>query len=308
MKEIKHWSNVIIYTVICITLILIILRILFYFINIELLSENSLIFIMMKNRDLNFKSLYNLMDNGIIFYYQEHPFTQDKAIYLYFWFFIFYPFYLMPMEVSMYIWDLLRLISTIFIIVKIRRITENERDILYFYFFLSIGYFADMYLNNTNWLIQIFLFESYSQLKKEDKRLSYILFALASFKITIIAFPIILLIIKKIKIKEMINFYIPIALISIPYIVFPNYLLQIISNWSESGYSSSSFILFDVFFKIWPLIQMPHLMFISIIALIVLVNIKNEKLKKRLELLIYSGMLLIWVITWSLILLLLPFL
>lgn len=303
MKKKKKYTPIYISLIILITVILTGLRIIFYLISVETLPENSFLYIIGRNRDLNFRTLYDLMDNGIFHYYRENPITQDKALYLYFWYFFFYPFYAIPLEISIYIWDLLRLFSTIYIATIINKITENQREISIFFILNSIGYFADMYLNNNNWLIQLLLVESYIQLKKENKLLSCILFTLATYKIIIIVFPFILLIVKKIKIKDIIYFFLPIAIICIPYIIFPNYFMQMASNWFSNGNIFTSSILVNLFLVIWQLIQTPHLMFISIIVLILFVNIKNEKLKKRLNILVYSCVLFFWIFIWLLLLL-----
>jgi len=133
MKEKKKYSQIYIYLIILITVILTGLRIIFYFISVETLSENNFLYIIIRNRDLNFRTLYDLMDNGIIHFYRENPITQDKALYLYFWYFFFYPFYTIPFEISIYIWDLLRLFSTIYIATSINKITEDQREISFFF-------------------------------------------------------------------------------------------------------------------------------------------------------------------------------
>ena len=222
----KRESYILIYVliVIIITAVLIALRIIFY-----LFQEDSsglfIIEVLMRNRDLNFKTNYDLMRNGVIHYYDYNPLINGTAIYLYFWYFIFYPFSIIPLEISLYIWDLLRFISTIFIAIKISNIIENRRELLIFFLFSGIGYLADMYLNNTNWLIQLFLYASYIQLDKDKKLLAGIFFTLATFKIILIIIPFIFIIIKKITARDLIYFFLPLLLICIPYIVFPEYFL-----------------------------------------------------------------------------------
>ena len=307
MRELKVYLKIFVILILIISVVLTIFRLAFYFIDSFPSSDNSFLYLMVRNRDLNFRTLYNLMDNGLIEYYQENPITGDKAKYLYFWYFIFYPMYLIPYGISVYIWDLLRLISTIYIILNVKKITENENDILIFLVFCSIGYFADMYLNNTNWLVQLLLFESYIQLKKENTLFSCIIFTLALYKIIILVFSFILIIVKKIKVKEILYYILPIAIICIPYIIFPNYFLQMGSNWFSNESNMTSSILLNLFLIIWPLIQMPHLLFISIIALILLANIQNEKLKKRLNILVYGSISLFWFLLWLFLLLIIAF-
>ncbi len=227
----KRKSYFIIYLIIIIliTLILIALRIIFYVFQ-EGSTGSFFIDLLIRNRDLNFKTNYDLMNNGFLLYYEENPLTDEKAIYLYFWYFIFYPFYSLPLEVSVYIWDLLRFISTIYIAIKLKNVIETKRDLLYFLLFSGIGYFADMYLNNTNWLIQLLVYGSYIQLEKDKKVFSGILFTLASFKITLILIPFIFILIKKIKWKDLIYYLLPLILICLPYIIFPGYFLSMVSN------------------------------------------------------------------------------
>ncbi|MFX1479021.1 MAG: hypothetical protein ACFFCI_12895, partial [Promethearchaeota archaeon] len=198
-KEQKE-SHLLIYIlfIIMITAVLISLRIIFIYMQGEP-SKSFFIDLLMHNRDLNFKTNYELMQNGIIHYYDEHALIDERAIYLYFWYFIFYPFYLIPLDISLYIWDLFRIISTIYIAIKISKITNSKRDLLFYFLLSGIGYIADMYLNNTNWIIQFFIYESYIQLDKNKKFLSGIFFALSMFKITLAIFPLLLLIIKRIK-------------------------------------------------------------------------------------------------------------
>ena len=151
-------------------------------------------------------------------------------------------------------WDVLRFLSTIYIAIKIKNLTENGKTLIYFFFFSACGYFADMYLNNTNWLIQLFLYQSYICLEKEKKLLSGFFFTLATFKPTLLLFPFILIIIKRIRIKDSFYYFFPFLLISIPYIIFPNYFLTMISNWFKSAETPSGLV-----FGIWRLFQPAHL-------------------------------------------------
>lgn len=299
----KRESYILIFLIIIIliTTALIVLRIIFYSFQEESTGV-SFIDLLIKNRDLNFKTNYDLMRNGFIQYYEENPLTNEKGIYLYFWYFIFYPFYSLPLEVSVYIWDLLRFISTIYIAIKLKRIIEDKRDLLFFLLFSGIGYFADMYLNNTNWLIQLLLFESYIQLEKEKKILSGIFFTLATFKTTLIVIPFIYILIKKIKLKDLIYYFTPLMLICIPYIIFPGYFLSMVSNWYTSAEASSSFTILNFFLIIWRLIQPAHLMFVSIIVVILVLNIKNEKKRSKIKSLIYLSVFILWILFWLILL------
>jgi len=287
--------------VILITSVLIVLRIIFYVFQ-EGSTGSFFIDLLIRNRDLNFKTNYDLMNNGFLLYYEENPLTNEKAIYLYFWYFIFYPFYSLPLEVSVYIWDLLRFISTIYIAIKLKNIIETKRDLLYFFLLSGIGYFADMYLNNTNWLIQLLLLVSYTQLEKDNKIFSGIFFTLATFKITLIVIPFIFILIKKIKWKNLIYYLLPLILICLPYLIFPGYFLSMISNWYTSAETSTSFPILNFFLIIWRLIQPAQLMFVSIIVVILILNIQNEKKRDIISSLIYLSVFIIWILIWVILL------
>ena len=295
----KRESYILIYIliIILITAVLIALRIIFLFFQEET-PGLFIIDLLIRNRDLNFKTNYNLMHNGIIHYYEVNPLMNETAIYLYFWYFIFYPFYIIPQEISLYVWDLLRIITTIYIAINISKIIENRRDLLFFFLFSGIGYFADMYLNNTNWIIQLLLYESYIQLGKGRKLFSGIFFTLATFKIILIIIPFIFIIIKKIKVKDLVYYFIPFSLICIPYIVFPEYLLMMGSNWFQSVSTTSGFLIINIFLLFWRLIQPAQLMFLSVIIVIIIENIKNESVKKKIRPLIYIFNFILWVLIW----------
>jgi hypothetical protein len=297
----KPYLLIYILIIIIITTTLTTLRIIFYFFQDE---ATGLFFIdlLIKNRDLNFKTNYNLMDNGLFQYYEENPLLDKQALYLYFWYFIFYPFHIMPLEVSIYLWDLLRLVTTIFIAIKIKRMINSNRDLIFFFLFSGIGYLADMYLNNTNWLIQLFLYESYIQLEKKNKILSGIIFTFCTFKIPLVIFPIILILTKKIKGKDLLYFFFPFFLICMPYIIFPAYFSMMISNWLQSVETTSGFSIVSLFLTSWRLIQPAQLMFVSVIIVIILLNIKNESEKSGIRSLIYISVSILWVLIWLLFL------
>lgn len=287
--------------IIIITSFLIALRIIFFLFQEES-SGSTFIDLLMRNRDLNFKTNYDLMQNGFIHYYEENPLIDEKAIYLYFWYFIFYPFYSIPYGISIYVWDFLRFISTIYVAIKLKDLFVDKRDLLYFFLLSGIGYFADMYLNNTNWLIQLLLLVSYTQLEKDNKIFSGIFFTLATFKITLIVIPFIFILIKKIKWKNLIYYLLPLILICLPYLIFPGYFLSMISNWYTSAETSTSFPILNFFLIIWRLIQPAQLMFVSIIVVILILNIQNEKKRDKISSLIYLSVFIIWILIWVILL------
>ena len=291
----KPYLPIYILTIIIITISLTSLRIIFYIFEDDL-SDSFFIELLIRNRDLNFKTNYNLMDNGLLHYYEKNALVDDKALYLYFWYFIFYPFHIIPLEISIYIWDLLRLVTTIFIAIKIKRIINNNRDLLFFFLFSGIGYFADMYLNNTNWLIQLLLYESYIQLEKKNKIFSGILFTFCTFKLPLVIFPFILILTKKIKGKDLLYYFLPFFLICMPYIIFPDYFSVMVSNWLQSIESTSGFSIVSLFLTSWRLIQPAQLMFVSVIIVIILLNIKNESEKSGIRSLLYVSVSILWVL------------
>jgi len=285
--------------IIGITIILIILRILFNLSGIY----NEQVFL----RDVDFKTLYDLEGNGLIEYYDYPSIAGFRALYLWFWYFLFYPIYLLPIGIGVFVWDVLRLISSIYIGKNIYKITENTYDIVIFFILSGLGYFADAYLNNTNWLLQILLFEAYIQLKNDKKWLSGVFFALSCYKITVIIFPAILLIAKKIKFKQLIFYFIPLALLCIPYLIFPEYFWKMYYNWTyiEGGQEYATNIFIEFYLAIWQTFQTAQMMFMGLFLIIFLEGIKNKKWRShfRWTILIFlllmniSFPLLLWQIT-----------
>ena len=245
-----------IYGIIIGTAILIILRIIFYF-------DPSSRFAQL--RDVDYKTLYDFIDGGLPNYYNQVSIGNYRPIYLYYWYFIFYLFYLMPLDIGVYVWDALRLISSIYIAKEIYRITEDKKDLIAFFILSGVGFFADAYLNNTNWLLGLLLFISYIQLEKDRKWIAGILFAIAMYKINIIAFPLILLIVKKIKFKDLLYFILPFAVLCIPYVIYPEYFMQMFHNWTyiENAGAEETSLFMTIYLISWQAFQTAQLMFMS---------------------------------------------
>lgn len=261
-----------IYIFVTITISFIILRIILYFSDITPWIKET--------KDIDFKILLEGMKNGLINFYDPIiPISDWPPYYLYFWYFIFFPLYIFPLEglISVYVWDILRLFLTIIVIRKSNKMFKNKKDLLIFYILSTIGYSIDAYYNNVNFLIVFFLFYSLVYLEKEKKWFAGILFTLATFKITAILFLPVLLIARKIKLKDLIYFLIPFALMLIPYIIFPDYLFQMIKNWGHSDAEVQGLLPIDSI--IWKALQPSHLMFIGLLLIIFLENIKIEKRK-----------------------------
>ena len=275
-----------IYGIIIGTIVLIILRIIFYFDPSSRFAEL---------RDVDYRTLYDLMDGGLPNYYNQVSIGNFRGIYLYYWYFMFYPFYLMPINIGVYIWDALRLVSSIYVAKQIYKITENKKDLVAFFILSGVGFFADAYLNNTNWLLGLLLFLSYSELEKDRKWIAGILFAIAMYKINIIAFPIILLIVQKIKFKDIIYFIVPLAILCIPYVIFPEYFIQMFHNWTfiENTGADQISLFMRIYLISWQAFQTAQLMFMSLLVLYFLINVKDEKWRDRLRIIIVAFLLIL---------------
>ncbi len=243
-------------------------------------------------RDVDYKTLYDLMHNGLVEYYKHSTIEDFRALYLYFWYFIFYPFYLMPIDVGIWIWDGLRIASNFYVginfykvmierdyPVKVTEKAEITIDLCVFLLFGGIGFFADMYLNNTNWLIQLFLFQSYKELKKGNKLISGLLFIVVTYKINVIMFPFVLLYLKKISFKDLKYYFVPFAILCIPYIIFPQYFWQMYGNWIyiENEVQVKINIFLYLYLITWQAFQTGQLMYVSMLVVIFFENIKRLK-------------------------------
>jgi len=285
----KHYVQ----AIIIISIILITIRIINYFIVADSTS-NSLLYILKEGKDLDFRVTYLLNGFGIGDYYKYGVVDDYKAIYLYYWYFLFYIIYIIPLQLSLFIWDFLRIISTIYVGKQILKISNNNRDILFFYLFSLLGYAVDMFLGNTNWLLQLFLFEAYIQWKHDRKWLSGLLFTIAMYKVLVVIFPFVLLLNKKEKFKDLIYFFLPFALVCIPYLIFPEYFWQMISNWTytEEAFEETSLII-KIILVGWRVIQPAQLMVIILIFIIFQEGLEKEKTKERMRLLLGVMLILI---------------
>ncbi|MHA2185361.1 MAG: glycosyltransferase 87 family protein, partial [Promethearchaeota archaeon] len=171
-----------IYLFIIISVVFIALRILLYFFEISPWIQDT--------KDIDFKILLEGMKNGLTNFYDPITITGWPPYYLYFWYFLFFPVYIIPTNgiISVFVWDALRLILTILVIKRSPTVFKNKKDLLIFYIFSIVGYSIDAYYNNVNFLIVFFLFYSFIYFEKDQKWISGILFTLATFKITAIIF------------------------------------------------------------------------------------------------------------------------
>lgn len=261
----------VIYLLAIITIFFIILRILLYFFDILPWIKET--------KDIDFKILLEGMNNGLVNFYDEVPISGWPPYYLYFWYFLFFPIKIIPTEglIGVYVWDVLRLVLTILIIRESPKMFKNKNDLLIFYIFGIVGYSIDAYYNNVNFLIAFLLFYSFVYIERDKKWIAGILFTLATFKITAIVFIPVLLISRKIKLKDLVYFLIPFAIICVPYMIFPEYFLQMITNWGHSDAEIQGVLFIDS--VIWKALQPSHLMFIGLLLIIFMENIKNLERK-----------------------------
>jgi len=263
-----------------ITISFIILRIILYFFEISPWIKET--------KDIDFKILLEGMENGLIDFYDPITTSDWPPYYLYFWYYIFFYIFIIPTEglIGVYVWDVLRLILIILVIKESPKVFKNKKDLLIFYIFGTVGYSIDAYYNNVNFLIVFLLFYSFVYLEKDKKWIAGILFTLASFKITAILFIPVLLIVKKIKFKDLIYYLIPFAIICIPYMIFPEYFFQMVTNWGHSDAEIQGILIIDSI--IWKALQPSHLMFIALLLIIFLENIKTEERKNLYRIILVS--------------------
>ncbi len=263
-----------------ITITLIILRIFLHFFVISEWIQDT--------KDIDFYILIEGMDNGLVDFYNTIGITHWPPYYLYFWYFIFYPIYIIPYNtiIGIYIWDVFRLVLTIIVVKESPKIFKNKKDLLIFYLMCIIGFSIDGYYNNVNFLILFLLFYSYVYFERDKKWVAGILFTLATFKVTALLFLPVLLIARKIKWKDLLYYLVPFFIICIPYIIFPNYFLQMFHNWFHSDEEIQGLLILDSI--IWKALQPSHLMFIGLLLLIFLENLKNEDRKNLYRIIIVS--------------------
>lgn len=278
LTEKRQLSSYYIYGIIIITIVLIVLRVLFYFLR----SDENLI--ITGGRDADFILIKGMMDSGLVNFYNN-----TRMPYLYYWYFIFFPVYILPTVIGVYVWDVLRLISVIYIAKNLNQVTDDDKDLLFFFLFSGVGYIIDTFLNNNNWLILLLLFESLRHLKKDNKILSGILFTFTMYKILLIIFPFALIISNKIKFKDLSYYFIPLIIICIPYLIFWDYTLQMFHSWTYRGELD---LFTNIIALVWQLFQTAQLLFMSFIYLIYLTSIEGNK--KRVRKLCYGVLISIY--------------
>lgn len=265
MDEEVHYTvhTNMVYLLIATAIILFISRII-----IDIIDQPSLLG---DTRDVDFKILLLGLKNGLIDFYD--PVIVPEGVpdwppyYLYFWYFIFYPMGFIPFEIGVYVWDIIRLIISSYIVLKGFKIIKNRTNLLWFYFTILVGFIIDGWYNNCNFLLIFFLLLSYNSLENDNKWVSGIFFALSTIKINSVLFIPVLLLTKKIKFKDLIYYIVPFAVLSLPYIIFPDYLFQMLNNWSNSTPGIQGLTFLDPI--IWKAVQPSHLMFLGFMLIIV---------------------------------------
>ncbi len=284
MSEETHYTihTNMVYLLISMTIFLIITRIIVNLIDLPLFLDGS--------RDVDFRILLLGLKNGLIDFYD--PIIVPEGVpdwppyYLYFWYFIFYPMGFIPFEIGVYIWDILRLVLSSYIVLKGFKIIKNRTNLLWFYFTIAVGFLIDGWYNNCNFLIIFFLLISYTSLEKDKMWVSGIFFAISTIKINSVLFILVLLLIKKIKFKDLIYYIIPFFVLCLPYIIFPDYLFQMLNNWSNSTPGIQGLTFLDPI--IWKAVQPSHLMFLGFMFVMLFERLEHyEKGHKIRTIMVY---------------------
>jgi hypothetical protein len=108
---------------------------------------------------------------------------------------------------------------------------------------------------------------SYNSLENDKMWLSGIFFALSTIKINSVLFIPVLLLVKKIKIKDLIYYVVPFTVFCLPYIIFPDYLFQMLNNWTNSTPGIQGLTPLDSI--IWKAVQPSHLMFLGFMFIMI---------------------------------------
>ena len=110
---------------------------------------------------------------------------------------------------------------------------------------------------------------------------SGIFFALSAIKINSILFIPVLLLARKIKAKDLIYYVLPFILLCLPYILFPDYLLQMLNNWTNTTPGIQGLTFLDPI--IWKAVQPSHLMFLGFMLIIIFESLENYKKKDQIR-------------------------
>jgi hypothetical protein len=291
MEEEIHYTvhTNMVYLLIATTVFLLLSRIVVNILDLPLFLDGS--------RDVDFKILLLGLRNGLVDFYD--PVIVPEGVpdwppyYLYFWYFLFFPMGLVPFEIGIYIWDILRLIISSYIVLKGFKIIKSRTNLLWFYFTIFAGFLIDGWYNNCNFLLIFFLLMSYTSLEKDKMWLSGIFFALSTIKINSFLFLPVLLIVRKIKFKDLIYYIIPFAVLCLPYVIFPDYLFQMLNNWSNSTPGIQGLTPLDPI--IWKAVQPSHLMFLGFMFIIIFEHLEKFEKGHKIRTLIVSILILFYI-------------
>ncbi|NHJ19811.1 MAG: DUF2029 domain-containing protein [Candidatus Lokiarchaeota archaeon] len=289
-KEVHHTVHTnMVYFLIANFVILFLSRVLVNFFDLPPFLEGS--------RDIDFRILLLGLKNGLTDFYNPVVVPQGvpdwPPYYLYFWYFIFFPMGLVPFEIGIQIWDILRLILSCYIVLKGYKIIKNRTNLLWFYFTIWVGFIIDSWYNNCNFLIIFFLIMSYNYLEKSNMWLSGIFFALSTIKINSVLFIPTLLLIRKIKFKDLVYYIVPFVVLCLPYMIFPDYLLQMLNNWSNSTPGIQGLTPLDPI--IWKMVQPSHLMFLGFMLILCFEYLERFEKGHKIRTIIVSILILFYI-------------
>jgi len=181
----------------------------------------------------DFYILSEAQQEGLLNYYNAAN-KSRMPLYLYYWYFLFFPFGIIPPYISIYFWEILRAGLSIFIVKNVYIISRDRINFFVFLVPFMFGYIFDTILGNSNFLILFFLYLSYKYLENSDHQnrfwIAGFFFGLACFKIYVIGIIPILILTKKLNFRPLPKFVTPFLLLLTPYILFPNYLFDFISG------------------------------------------------------------------------------
>jgi hypothetical protein len=240
-------------------------------------------------RDGDFFILIDEYNTGLLDIYDETGKIYPPN-YLFHWYILFYPFLVIPTPINIYIWDVMRIICCYYVGKNISKIVENKKVIRIFFILNLFGFFFDTYNNNNNFLIMFLLFSSFLYLKRNQRWLAGIFFAIGSYKIHVLfLFLLLLLLTKEIKFKELIYFIIPLLIICLPYFILPNLLIQFLENtFAEKTVGilpKTGNVIIDFFISLyyvfWQLLQPAHLLYYSFFIMIIQIHYYKKNLEKE---------------------------
>lgn len=242
------------------------------------------------SKDIDFKLLIlGHEENGLFNFYlplEDLPSWMPEwpPYYLYFWYFLFSPMGWFTSEllpISLLIWNILSLGLVSFVGIRSYDRFNDYKDFKIFFVFMTLGYLIDCWYGNSNFLILLFLYLSYDYLEKDKKWISGIFFTLGTFKINGFLFLPVILLSKKIKFKDLIYYLIPFTIVCLPYVIFPDFLGQMVYNWAHSDPGIQGLTPIDPIF--WKALQPSHLMYISFLYLIYFEHLEEGKRKNRIR-------------------------